>query len=70
MGLPTLVKQLVEAKLTKYCENRVPEHVRDQIKIVYKIRGDKVTLFESRPFFRDPRKWTETPVVQFRFDKK
>ncbi|MCP4604864.1 MAG: DUF3024 domain-containing protein [Proteobacteria bacterium] len=70
MGLPILVKQLVDVKLGKYCENRVPEHVRDQIKIIYKIRGDKVTLYESRPFFRDPSKWTETTVAQFRFDKK
>ncbi len=69
MGLPTLVNQLVDAKLGKYCDNKVPEHIRDQLKIIYKVKGNSVTISEARPFFMDPKKTAETPVAQFRYDK-
>ncbi len=70
MALPPLVKQLVEAKLDKYCDQKVPAHIRDKLTIIYKIKGNKVTLYESRPFFKNPKKRTETPVAMFRYDPK
>jgi hypothetical protein len=67
MALPPLVQQLVDAKLAKYCERKIPEHVRDKIKLVHKARGDSVTLVETRPYFKDPSIWTEHGVAQFRY---
>lgn len=70
MALPPLVRQLIEVKLMKYCERKIPPHVRDKIKLLYKIRGNSVTLIETRPYFRDPNEWTESVVAQFRYDPK
>ncbi len=70
MPLPPLVRQLVDKKLTKYCEQKIPSNLREQIKIHYKVRGNSVTLFESRPYWHDPSKWSELKVAQFRFDPK
>lgn len=68
MALPTLTRSLVEAKLKRYCEGRVPIHARSSVRLVYKIRGNAVTLSEERPLFTDPSKWVAIAVAQFRFN--
>jgi ribosomal protein S17 len=68
MPLSEFTKKLIETKLTKYCNQKIPIHARDQIKLIYKIIGNKVTVFETRPYSMNPSVWTETPLAQFRFD--
>ena len=68
MPLPLLVKQLIEKKLSAYCQRKVPAHLHDEIRLHFKFRGNAVTLFESRPAFGMPEKWVDSPVAQFRFD--
>ena len=69
MPLPEFTEKLIETRLTAYCINRIPEHARDRIKMIFKIRGNNVTLFETRPYYRDPSIWTENPIAQFRYDE-
>ncbi len=69
MPLSEFTRKLVETKLTEYCERRIPIDIRDQVRLTFKIMRDKVTLIETRPYFRDPTVWTENPVAQFRLDK-
>jgi hypothetical protein len=68
MALPQLVMLAVEKKLSDYCRKKVPPHVSDKLRISFRIRGNNVTLLESRPFYADPNHWTEMVVAQFRFD--
>jgi hypothetical protein len=68
MALPEFTRRLVESKLSSYCEQRVPLHVRDRVKLAFKIRGNCVTLFEQRPVYWEKSKWTEMPIAQFRFN--
>jgi hypothetical protein len=68
MGLSSLTKNLIETKLAKYCERRIPEHARSQVRIAFKLRGNTVTLSEERPLFADPSTWVSVTVAQFRFD--
>lgn len=70
MPLPPLVKQLIEKKLSTYCQKKIPAHLHDQIRLMYKIRGNSVSLHESRPSFFKPDDWVEVPVAQFRYDSK
>jgi hypothetical protein len=70
MSLSEFTRKYVETKLTAYCNIRIPENIRDKIKMVFKISGNKLTLFESRPFSADPSVWTQSPVAQFRFDER
>ena len=67
-ALPPLTKQAIDARLNRYCEERVPEHVRDQIRLLFKVRGLSVTLFESRPLWNDPTQWVDGKIAQFRYD--
>ncbi|BCR05534.1 hypothetical protein DESUT3_26030 [Desulfuromonas versatilis] len=68
MPLPPLVKQLVEKKLSAYCQKKIPNHLHNEIRLSFKFRGNTITLFESRPAFRMPEKWVEISVAQFRYD--
>jgi len=67
MPLPEFTRKLVETKLTKYCEQKIPPHVRHQLRLNYRFRGNQVTLFEERPVFDQPEKWGESVIAQFRF---
>jgi hypothetical protein len=67
MALPEIELHRVNKLLTKFCEQRVPPEVRDQIKILFTIKGNKVILVESRPYYNDPTKWSEMPVAQFEY---
>jgi len=67
MPLPEIEQHRVDKLFTRYCEQRIPPHARDQIKLLYNIKGNKVILIESRPVWNDPTKWTEMPVAQFEY---
>ncbi|MFP4199765.1 MAG: DUF3024 domain-containing protein [Halanaerobium sp.] len=68
MALNELLQKRVEKSLDKYCEESIPERVKDQIKLDYKIRGNSVTLIEKRPHYKDPEEWVAMKIAQFRFD--
>ena len=68
MPLPNDIRQQVQQRLSEYCERRIPDRVRDRVRLGYKIRGNNVTLFEERPGFLDRRIRTQTVVAPFRFD--
>jgi hypothetical protein len=68
MSLPGTTLKLVEAKLSAFCSRRVPTHLRDQVRLHHKVRGDSVTLLEGRPAFGLPLQWVDIPVAQFRYD--
>jgi hypothetical protein len=70
MALPEHTRVVVERRLSSYCEDRIPLRVRNQVRLGVRFRGHRVTLFEERPGFRDPDRWTESVIAQFRMDKE
>ena len=70
MVLTAFEKKRVSRLLDEYCEKRVPERVRHQVRMEYKFRGDTVTLFEVRAHYRIPEDWIEIPFAQFRRAKE
>jgi hypothetical protein len=69
MALPELVKKIVEDKLAKYCEQKIPVHARDEIKLSYKFHGNTVFLVESRPVFLGEG-WTHMKIAKFKYDPR
>ena len=67
MPLPEIEQHRVDKLLRAFCENRVPPHARDQVKMIYKVTGSKVILIETRPYFKDPAIWTEMPIAQLEY---
>jgi len=70
MAFSKIERKSIEDVLTAYCERRVPAEVRDRLRILFRIKGESVTLLESRPSFVKPTEWIETVVAQFRRDRE
>ena len=68
MPLSEMDRHRVDKLLIAFCNKRVPLGVRDEVKLTYKITGNKVFLIETRPYFDDPSRWTEMPIAQFQYD--
>ena len=68
MALPNDIQRKVEDALREFCEMRIPEHVRDQIRLTFTIRGNTVLLSEERPRWNNPSEWINIKIAQFRFD--
>ena len=54
--------------MENYTENKIPKHLQNQIKMIFKIRGNNVTLFEERPAYKGEG-WTQFDIAQFRLDQ-
>jgi hypothetical protein len=59
MAIPILVEQLVEKKLKKFCDMRIPGHVKSQVRLEYVIKGNNITLYEKRLDFLDNKSWID-----------
>ncbi|WP_246469373.1 DUF3024 domain-containing protein [Cohnella nanjingensis] len=66
--LDVFTKRRIEKIMDEYTERKVPKHVRDQMKLSYKIRGNSVTLMEERPAYRGDG-WVQYHIAQFRLDQ-
>lgn len=47
MPIPEPTKRLVEARLERYCREKVPEYPRNFGKLGFKFDGKTVTLFQE-----------------------
>ncbi len=54
-----------------FCDSRVPEELRDEIRIECTVRGRSITIVERRPPWRPEAgpDWSEMKVAQLRFDE-
>ena len=67
---PSLAEfQLAEAAklLGPLCRPSPDPAIRAQLRIDYRVEGRAIVLFESRPRFRKPEEWGESPVAKFRY---
>lgn len=60
----------VDKLFTAYCEGKVPGHLRNHIRLEYRIRDNEVSLVESRPHLQGSGEWISTRVACFRKDSK
>lgn len=71
MPLPVLQRQSAEALIKAFCEERVPQHARSQVRLEYQIRGNSIVLIERRVPWNDPNgEWTSSPTAKFTFDPR
>ena len=68
MAVPDDIRIKIEDALREFCERRVPEHVRDKVRLNFTIRGNTVLLFEERPRWNNPSEWINLKIAQLRFD--
>ena len=64
MAMPESESERVRKLLEVLCNERAG----DSVILEYRIRGNRVTLVESRPLFIDPCLWNRVNVAQFEFN--
>ncbi|RCX21511.1 DUF3024 family protein [Fontibacillus phaseoli] len=67
-ALDTFTKKKLEKILDSYIDAKIPKHLEDEYKIIYKFRGNTVTLSQDRPSYM-PGQRVELPIAQFRFEE-
>lgn len=67
MPIPPALKASVDQELAAYCEKKIPERVKDQLRLVRAWDGNMVALIEQRPRWNDPSTWLDRPIAQFRY---
>lgn len=55
------------ARVQAWCDARVPESVRDQMRIVCESDTRTVTILEERPPWDGPGDWSRMPVARLRY---
>lgn len=48
-------------------KRRPPPEIRPRLDLAFKIEGQSVTIYEVRPYWRDPTQTTESPVAKATF---
>jgi hypothetical protein len=61
-------KKRLEKILNAYIDIKIPKHIRHEIRLKYKFRGNNVSLIEERPAYIGDG-WTEFDIAQFRLDE-
>lgn len=65
MALSEIELKRCEKVMARYLEHRrPPAHLRDQLDLSYRIKGQSVELFEIRPDWQDRRIKRESPVAK------
>jgi hypothetical protein len=66
-GLP----DLDVARVRRWCDQRVPAHARDQIRMECDIAPRHLTILECRPPWREDfgPEWTRFPIARLRYTK-
>jgi hypothetical protein len=66
VGLSEFEIKRIEKLFGAFCDRRVPRHLRNRIRVEFRIRNSEVELFESRPLYNDPDTWVSTRVARFK----
>ncbi len=61
---------LAVAKVKRYCEKRIPPHLRNELRLEVETRGRSITIFEHRPPWRPDfgPDWSKREIAQIRYD--
>ncbi|MFA5890254.1 MAG: DUF3024 domain-containing protein [Actinomycetota bacterium] len=61
---------LAVAKVKRFCDQKIPEHVRDQLVWVVETRGRSIMIYENRPPWREDfgPEWSKREIARFLYD--
>ena len=70
MPIPETEHKRVSNMLSKYCESRIPGHIRHKLRMGYAIDRTWVHLYEERPSFHDKSQWSRMVIAKFKYTIK
>jgi len=69
MSFNEIELKLIENTVGKMCQLRSPPHLRDQVRITYKVINHSVEVYEERPRWKNPGEWTNTRIAKFLYTR-
>jgi len=69
MPFSELELKYIENTVGRMCKHGSPAHLRDQLRMVYKVKGHDVTVYEERPRWNNPQEWSSTGVAKFKYTR-
>jgi len=67
MTFSELEKKRIEKIVGTFCDNRVPARARDQLKVGFRIEGQAIFIFESRPRWDKPSRWLDLDFAKITY---
>ena len=68
MPFNDIEKQRIKKIVGGFCQQKIPDHLRSQIKVFYEVRGYDVKIIETRPHYIKSSEWTEIPIARLKYD--
>jgi hypothetical protein len=68
--MPTAaIPELHLHQITRWCQQRIPAPLQDQVRVEHRVRGRTVTILELRPPWSSMLgpEWTTMPIAQLRY---
>lgn len=71
-AIPELPRRRATEALQRYCESRIPHHLRSEMRLSVRARGNALTIVEERaPWPGAPgAAWSPLPIAQFRYNDR
>lgn len=69
MAFSDIELQRIKREVGGLCEKRSPAHLKNKLRIEYKIEGQSVILYEVRPQWDDPKIFRDHPFAKITFVK-
>ena len=67
--MATVLPEIDVEKVKRWCHDRVPDRVKDQVRIEVTTRGRSISIHECRPVWRGtPGEWTRMPIAQLPYE--
>ena len=67
MAFNELELKRIEKLVGELCAARSPEHLRDQIRLEYRVQDPSILIYEVRPRWRAPRELMEEPCAKISY---
>jgi LPS sulfotransferase NodH len=65
----TVLPEIDVEKVKRWCRDRVPDQVKDEVRLEVTTRGKSVSIHECRPVWRGaPGEWTRMAIAQLRYE--
>lgn len=68
MPLDEFTRSAAQEKLKSFCDEKVPPEVRDRLKITFGFWHDSALIYEERPVWNDPSRWTKMKIARMDFN--
>ncbi len=67
--MATVLPDIDVEKVKRYCRARIPDTLKDEVRLEVTTRGKSVSIHECRPVWRGaPGEWTRMPIAQLRYE--